>query len=83
METSFHEILYLRQVYPPTMFERRKRYGVPVMQCQNVIVREYVSKVLGVLGDELGMVCTRTPLRVVLKVSLDSSRRVTSTKSSL
>ena len=29
-EVAIHMILYIRGVYPPELFERRKKYGVPV-----------------------------------------------------
>lgn len=30
LEVAFHLILYVREVYPPVVFERRKKYNVPV-----------------------------------------------------
>lgn len=30
LEVAFHLILYVRELYPPVVFERRKKYNVPV-----------------------------------------------------
>lgn len=30
LEVAFHLILYVREVYPAVVFERRKKYNVPV-----------------------------------------------------
>lgn len=30
LEVAFHLILYIREVYPAVVFERRKKYNVPV-----------------------------------------------------
>ena len=30
LEVAFHLILYIREVYPAVIFERRKKYNVPV-----------------------------------------------------
>ena len=35
LEVAFHLILYVREVYPAVVFERRKKYNVPVqVWCQ-------------------------------------------------
>ena len=38
LEVAFHLILYVREVYPSVVFERRKKYNVPVQ------VRKYFMK---------------------------------------
>lgn len=43
LEVAFHLILYIREVYPAVVFERRKKYSVPV-QVSNGFICSTVYK---------------------------------------
>ena len=36
-------MLYLRQVYPPDVFERRRKYGVPVWRSRHEGLNQYIA----------------------------------------
>jgi len=46
LEVAFHLILYVREVYPPVVFERRKKYNVPVQMCCHPDLNQYILDVL-------------------------------------
>ncbi|NP_001161582.1 MAD2B-like protein [Saccoglossus kowalevskii] len=71
LEVAFHLILYIRELYPPGIFERRKKYNVPVQMSCHPEVNQYITNVLQsvkplIVKDELH--------RVVLAV-LNSSHQ--------
>jgi mitotic spindle assembly checkpoint protein MAD2B len=53
VEITLHTILYLRAIYPPSTFARRRAHGVPVYQSRHPQVREYIAEVVGLLRREL------------------------------
>ncbi|XP_070561215.1 mitotic spindle assembly checkpoint protein MAD2B-like [Ptychodera flava] len=46
LEVAFHLILYIREVYPAGIFERRKKYNVPVQMSCHPEVNQYILNVL-------------------------------------
>jgi len=46
LEVAFHLILYVREVYPAVVFERRKKYNVPVQMCCHPDLNQYILDVL-------------------------------------
>eukprot|EP00054_Salpingoeca_dolichothecata_P001613 m.19988 g.19988 ORF g.19988 m.19988 type:complete len:232 (+) comp12360_c0_seq1:88-783(+) len=46
LEIAFHLILYIREVYPAAIFEKRKAYGVPVPMSRNKDLNDYIGEVL-------------------------------------
>lgn len=46
LEVAFHLILYVREVYPAMVFERRKKYNVPVQMCCHPDLNQYILDVL-------------------------------------
>lgn len=46
LEAAVHSILFLREVYPASIFERRRKYGIPVRMSQFHELNEYISNVL-------------------------------------
>ncbi|KAL5491435.1 hypothetical protein EMCRGX_G016720 [Ephydatia muelleri] len=46
MEVAFHLILYVREVYPPVVFQRRQKYSVPVQMCVHPQLNQYIQDVL-------------------------------------
>eukprot|EP00037_Helgoeca_nana_P019120 m.185412 g.185412 ORF g.185412 m.185412 type:complete len:205 (+) comp24728_c0_seq2:345-959(+) len=54
LEAAVHQILYLRAVYPADLFERKKLYGIPVMQSRHPDLNEYIIQVLKSLQPHIG-----------------------------
>lgn len=46
-------ILYMRSVYPPDFFVRRRKWNVPVFQCSEVSIQEYLTEVTKGIAEEL------------------------------
>ncbi|WWD05274.1 hypothetical protein V865_003347 [Kwoniella europaea PYCC6329] len=53
LEISLHTILYLRSVYPPSTFSRRRAHQVPVYQSRHPQVRSYITNVVSSLAPEI------------------------------
>ncbi|KDQ15724.1 hypothetical protein BOTBODRAFT_54600 [Botryobasidium botryosum FD-172 SS1] len=53
LEVAIHTILYVRQVYPPDLFVRRKRYDAPVYQSRHPALNEYIAGAVKAVGEEL------------------------------
>lgn len=45
-EVIIHNILHTRRLYPETVFELRKKYGIPVFQCIYPELKDYISECL-------------------------------------
>ncbi|XP_069120041.1 mitotic spindle assembly checkpoint protein MAD2B-like isoform X1 [Argopecten irradians] len=46
LEVAIHSILYLRDLYPRSVFEKRKKYNVPVQMCLHPDVCKYVVNIV-------------------------------------
>ncbi|CAE1308572.1 MAD2L2 [Acanthosepion pharaonis] len=46
LEVAFHCILHNRDLYPAGVFERRKKYNVPVHMCLHPDVIQYIAQIL-------------------------------------
>jgi mitotic spindle assembly checkpoint protein MAD2B len=53
VECAIHYILYVRQIYPPELFVRRKKYEAPVYQSRHPGLNEYISGAIRAVGHEL------------------------------
>jgi mitotic spindle assembly checkpoint protein MAD2B len=53
IEVAIHTILYVRQIYPPDLFVRRKKYDMPVFQSRHPALNEYISGAVKAIADEL------------------------------
>jgi len=53
IEVAIHTILYVRQIYPPDLFVRRKKYDMPVFQSRHPALNEYISGAVKAITDEL------------------------------
>ncbi|TEB38907.1 DNA-binding protein [Coprinellus micaceus] len=53
IEVAIHTILYVRQVYPPDLFIRRKKYDTPVFQSRHPALNEYISGAVKAVGEEM------------------------------
>lgn len=61
MELAVHTILYIRQIYPISLFEQRTVYELPTYQCANDAVRLYIRKAMYALGEEIIAVSSSIP----------------------
>lgn len=53
VEVAMHTILYVRQVYPPEIFVRRKKFDTPVFQSRHPALNEYISGAIKAVGTEI------------------------------
>ena len=53
VEVAIHTILYVRQIYPPDLFVRRRKYDMPVFQSRHPALNEYISGAVRAIADEL------------------------------
>ena len=44
LECSVHQLLFLRGLYPPNVFEARVKFGVPVKRCAHPKVNLFIEK---------------------------------------
>ncbi|XP_071509386.1 mitotic spindle assembly checkpoint protein MAD2B-like, partial [Diadema antillarum] len=49
LEIAVHQILYIRDLYPPGIFERRQKYNIPVQLSRHPELNQYITDaVLGI-----------------------------------
>ena len=53
VEVAIHTILYVRQVYPPDAFVRRKKYDTPVFQSRHPGLNQYISGAVKAIANEM------------------------------
>ncbi|KAI9594491.1 DNA-binding protein [Syncephalis fuscata] len=53
VETAIHMILYIRELYPPHLFERQKKYNVPVHVARHPELVEYVKDMIRACRPDL------------------------------
>ncbi|KAK3859608.1 hypothetical protein Pcinc_034293 [Petrolisthes cinctipes] len=53
LEVAINLILYTREIYPPAVFQRRKKYSIPVQMCVHPGLRSYISECVGSLRPVL------------------------------
>lgn len=53
LEVAIHSILYVRQVYIPEIFEKRRKYGIPVPFSRSIQLNNYINEILLSLKDWL------------------------------
>ncbi|CAB4035549.1 Hypothetical predicted protein [Paramuricea clavata] len=46
LEVAIHLILYMREIYPAEIFEKRKKYNVPVQMSCHPELNQYIQNVL-------------------------------------
>ena len=44
LEVAFHLVLYVREVYPGVVFERRKKYNVPVQVSEEFRLEMFLQR---------------------------------------
>ncbi|XP_069703027.1 mitotic spindle assembly checkpoint protein MAD2B [Periplaneta americana] len=53
LEVAVHNILYIRNLYPPSIFVRRRKYGVPVQMSVHPYLNEYITECLKTVRELL------------------------------
>ncbi|EGG05869.1 uncharacterized protein MELLADRAFT_87700 [Melampsora larici-populina 98AG31] len=53
VEVAFHNILYVRGVYPSDLFESCKKYDVPIFRSRHVLLTSYISGVVSQVVEEI------------------------------
>ena len=53
LEVAIHNIIFIRNIYPSSIFERRKKYGVPVQMSIHPHVNEYITECLKAIKELL------------------------------
>ncbi|KAL5639343.1 hypothetical protein ACGC1H_006751 [Rhizoctonia solani] len=53
LEVAIHTILFIRGVYPPDLFIRRRKWDAPVYQSRHPALNEYIAGAVGAVRDEL------------------------------
>nr|XP_022322876.1 uncharacterized protein LOC111124316 [Crassostrea virginica] len=51
LEIAIHSVLYNRELYPAGVFERRKKYNVPVQICVHPEVNQYITQVVNGISE--------------------------------
>lgn len=57
LECIIHYVLYVREVYPPNLFERVTAYTVPTFKCTHPTVCDYIGRILEAMRPLLIKVC--------------------------
>ncbi|KAI8094493.1 DNA-binding protein [Thamnidium elegans] len=62
LETWFHQILYIRNLYPRSIFEKQKKFQVPVYIATHPGVQEYISNFVQacyslIAKDDIRFIC--------------------------
>ncbi|QRV97321.1 mitotic spindle assembly checkpoint protein MAD2B [Ceratobasidium sp. AG-Ba] len=55
LEVAIHTILFIRGVYPPDLFVRRRKWDAPVYQSRHPALNEYIAGAVSAVKDELLM----------------------------
>lgn len=53
LEVAINLILYTREIYPQAVFQRRKKYNIPVQMCIHPGLQAYISECVGSLRPVL------------------------------
>ncbi|CAE6353439.1 unnamed protein product [Rhizoctonia solani] len=53
LEVAIHTILFIRGVYPPDLFVRRRKWDAPVYQSRHPALNEYIAGAVAAVRDEL------------------------------
>uniref|UniRef100_A0A0P4VZC2 Mitotic spindle assembly checkpoint protein MAD2B n=1 Tax=Scylla olivacea TaxID=85551 RepID=A0A0P4VZC2_SCYOL len=53
LEVAINLILYTREIYPQAVFQRRKKYNIPVQMCIHPGLQSYISECVGSLRPVL------------------------------
>ncbi|KAH8925478.1 DNA-binding protein [Atractiella rhizophila] len=53
LEAAINHILYIRQIYPHDLFEKRQKYSAPVYQARHPLLINYIASLVQAVRDEL------------------------------
>jgi mitotic spindle assembly checkpoint protein MAD2B len=71
LEVAVHNILYVRTIYPESIFVRRKKYGIPVQMSTHPYLNEYITECLKTVRELL----KKNEVRKVTVVFFDEVQR--------
>ncbi|GAA6005059.1 hypothetical protein JCM10207_008497 [Rhodosporidiobolus poonsookiae] len=71
LEIAFHTLLYVRQVYPASLFSKAQSYNIEVYQSRNPVLSEYIGRVLQCVREELYKGTVRKVIFVIKDVTLE------------
>lgn len=69
LEVAWHQLLYIRDLYPASVFARRRIYGISVKMCLHPEVVDYIVKVL----ETVRLCVERREVKTVVMVVKNSS----------
>jgi len=46
VEVLIHQVIYLRDIYPKSIFSKKKKYKTPLMMCEHPWVNDYIQKTI-------------------------------------
>ncbi|KAF8516747.1 DNA-binding protein [Hysterangium stoloniferum] len=76
LEVAIHNILYVRQIYPPDLFSRRKKYDVPVWRSRHPELNAYISGAVKAGTVEKVVMVIKDPKDVPLERFIFSLRQM-------
>lgn len=53
LEVAFHQILHIRKVYPPDLFEQRKKFNVPLFSSRHPLLSSYIAEIISQSIEEV------------------------------
>jgi hypothetical protein len=71
LEVAVHNVLYVRNIYPASIFVRRKKYGIPVQMSTHPYLNEYITECLKSIRELL----KKNEVRKVTVTFFDESQR--------
>lgn len=75
VEVAVHTILYVRHVYPPDLFVRRRKYDTPVYQSRHPALNAYIAGAVKAVAAELALVSAFHPYAVCAAHTAPGDRR--------
>ncbi|GAA5821972.1 hypothetical protein JCM11251_004804 [Rhodosporidiobolus azoricus] len=71
LEVAFHTLLYVRNVYPESLFHKVKKYNIEVWQSRNPALNEYIGHVLECIEEEMHKGTIRRVILVIKEANLE------------
>ncbi|GAA5971912.1 hypothetical protein JCM11641_001567 [Rhodosporidiobolus odoratus] len=73
LEVAFHTLLYIRQVYPESLFSKAQKYDVEVWQSRNPALTEYLVRVSECIAEEMHKGTIRRVIFVIKEAGPDET----------
>ncbi|GAA5906647.1 hypothetical protein JCM6882_008083 [Rhodosporidiobolus microsporus] len=71
LEVAFHTLLYIRNVYPESLFRKVKKYNIEVFQSRNPALTEYIGHVLECVEEEMQKGAVRRVILVIKEGNME------------